>query len=836
MIGSFKGIGLVSQHVIALCQRRLKFKTQLIHQYCGLWERQLCQRRLLYPSLTVFLAANLAYFLPLPLSLSCIGTFFVLSLFFFGFRRSWIGRLIWIISLCLSLLIIFRISINEHTSLNYWSERTNALASNDNLEIKQGNDSPSALYSGEIVSFSELEEGYELFLLRLNNGVVVAFFSDRSDLNFGTLVEISGTLSIFDPQRNPGGFNQRDYYKRKGIYLQLECRSKDIKILGIPASKNILAELTLWGRGFRNQTSLLWQQLLPREEAALLLGMLLGDTQLMSSEQKFNFKYSNLSHLTAVSGAHIHSFLFPISALVRRITKRRFLRYILLAATLLTIGFITGWSAAVSRALWMYLIDLFYGFNGTRPDRLGGLFAATLGLGLVNPYNLLDIGFILSFSATLSLIVGVKSITIKVKKLPFFKRVWIGQDKVIAWLASFICVQVGMLPWLFLLSSRASIAVLLANVIGSCFFTIIIQLALPLVIVLPLIKLFPMLLSVAQILYLPLSGLLLGFNQSAAFLGRRGLAGVRIDTLSPFIIAAILIWGLSLWLPKSFLASICKPIMVLTLATGLIRLNFASPTPLATIIFADVGQGDSTLILAGDRSLLLDAGKDGSGDKVILPLMNYYGIWEPDISILTHWHRDHGGGFIELIKQNRLSQLWASPFEKSPDHEEENQLFTDISSKTILHPLEKNDKIYLTSEVQAEIIYPPTAPNNGGNEASIIVLLRIKAMNFLFMADAGWPTEEEILADLGKNGTIDQLTVLRVGHHGSRFSSSSDFLYQMKPEVAIISVGNNLYGHPALATLEALNSLNIKTWRTDESGAIVVEVYSEDLTVRECIE
>lgn len=231
------------------------------------------------------------------------------------------------------------------------------------------------------------------------------------------------------------------------------------------------------------------------------------------------------------------------------------------------------------------------------------------------------------------------------------------------------------------------------------------------------------------------------------------------------------------------------------------------------ISYLDVGQADSILINDHGTYMLIDAGNNEDGSK----LVSYFkslGISEFKYVVGTHAHEDHIGGMDDIINNFKIDNFYMP-----------NAITTTATFEDVLDALDKNNVKLVTPTIDSTftlntalltVLYTGTDTSNLNN-TSIVLKMTYGSNNFLFMGDAPISVEKTIL---NKDIKAD---VLKVGHHGSQYSSSDAFLKKVNPTYAIISVGkNNDYGHPNEKTLSKLNNLNVKIYRTDESGTIKV--------------
>ena len=232
------------------------------------------------------------------------------------------------------------------------------------------------------------------------------------------------------------------------------------------------------------------------------------------------------------------------------------------------------------------------------------------------------------------------------------------------------------------------------------------------------------------------------------------------------------------------------------------------------VYFLDVGQADSILLSNNGHYMLIDAGNNEDGPK----LVNYFkslGITKFDYVIATHAHEDHIGGMDDIIKNFDIGTFYM------PDLITTTKTFEDVldalSEKQIAFETPTIDQEFSFSDTKITTLYVNNEAKNL-NDSSIVLRLKHGTNTFLFTGDASTKVEKQLL---NKNIASD---VLKVGHHGSRYSTSKEFLNKVNPQYAIISVGiNNIYKHPHDETLKKLNDKKIIIYRTDQEGTIVAE-------------
>ena len=252
--------------------------------------------------------------------------------------------------------------------------------------------------------------------------------------------------------------------------------------------------------------------------------------------------------------------------------------------------------------------------------------------------------------------------------------------------------------------------------------------------------------------------------------------------------------------------------------------TYATPIEgVVEVYYLDVGEADSILIRDGEVNALIDAGNNADGEYIV-KFFEDLGISDFKYVFGTHAHEDHIGGMDDIINNFNVSNFYM------PDVITTTATFEDVLDSM----LQKNmalqipkigEKLTLKNSV-LEVLYSGTDENDLNN-TSMIIRLDYGNNSFLFTGDATSQVERAVL-----NSNID-VNVLKVSHHGSKYSTTLGFLNKVSPEYAVISVGKNTsYGHPHEATLNKLTSKGIKIYRTDEMGTIIAASDGQNITFK----
>lgn len=279
---------------------------------------------------------------------------------------------------------------------------------------------------------------------------------------------------------------------------------------------------------------------------------------------------------------------------------------------------------------------------------------------------------------------------------------------------------------------------------------------------------------------------------------------------------------------RSKVSPFALALALLVLATGI---SAGRGLALLRVSFIDVGQGDSTLIQSNGFDVLVDGGHFPAGPTVVAYLKSA-GVDSLEVMVATHGDTDHLGGLVRVLEDESISvgQLLYNGY--PDDINAFTQMIELADARGIPIAVAQFPAEYNWGGVTAHVLNPLPGVSDEDNELSIVLLLDQGDVEYLLTGDIGTATEAKIVA----RKTPVAADVLRVAHHGSRYSTSASFLAAVQPSEAIISVGaNNSYGHPTNDVLERLAAAGARIWRTDEQGTIVVNSDGVQLAVNEAL-
>ncbi|MCL2287629.1 MAG: MBL fold metallo-hydrolase [Candidatus Bathyarchaeota archaeon] len=278
------------------------------------------------------------------------------------------------------------------------------------------------------------------------------------------------------------------------------------------------------------------------------------------------------------------------------------------------------------------------------------------------------------------------------------------------------------------------------------------------------------------------------------------------------------------------------PIVIVMLLVGGIvvndSLNISSPDSVLPdgavlqVIFLDVGQADCILLKTGNHAMLIDAGDMGQ-DTLILNYLAEYGITTLDYLVATHPHADHIGSMTSVVKAMDNVGMVLMPDKTHTTKTFEN-LVKAIEEKDIPVSMPKPGDVFALGDANMQVLAPNSAVYNNLNDYSIVLRVEFGNTVFLFTGDADTKSENEQLT----NGLSLKADVLKVGHHGSRTSSTQKYLDAVAPSYAVIPCGvDNSYGHPHKEAMSRLTATGAVIYRTDENGTIIFVTDGETISV-----
>ena len=607
----------------------------------------------------------------------------------------------------------------------------------------------------------------------------------QENLLLGSKIDLEGTLNAPYNNTIPNTFNYKEYLYNNKIYKTFT------------ANKINLTDKTT----FLNQVKTDFMHKIEKmgSSSAYLYALILGEVDYIVNDVYKEYQANGTTHLFAVSGMHISSLALFLNTIFKKVKLKEWLGNIIIILFLIFYMFLVGFTPSVLRGGLLFIFLLLNRKSKLNLNTINVLYLLFLLLILINPFNIYNLGFIYSFLTSFGLILFSKKI--KGNYLPKLMK-----TSAIAFLFSF--------PVTIYNFYEINLLTILNNIVIVPIVTII---------------LFPLTLATFVIPILePL--LTIGINVLEWISHILNL--ISLNLVVPKInIIFIIIYYLIVYLVYKYNVKYIFAIVLLVTSYKLLPYLDAS----SYVYFLDVGQGDSTIIVGSNLSyvVMVDTGgkityeteewekknKTYNISDNVITFLKSKGITKIDYLIGTHGDFDHIGEAINLLENFKINQVILN-----------NDEYNDLELKII--EILKQKKINYTQNLKElnlknnKLYFLNDNFYDNENDNSLVLYLNLNGIKLLLMGDAGVEVEKDLL----EKYNLKNIDILKIGHHGSKTSSSKTFIDEANPTYSIISVGrNNRYGHPNLDTLKNLKQSKI--YRTDLNGSIVFKIKNNLLKI-----
>ena len=730
------------------------------------------------------------------------------------------------------------------------------------------NISKSNNYKGIIVEEKEEEDYKKVYIVKLqsdneiiNNRKCILNLKNKNNkkLSYGDEIYFDGEYSIPEGKRNYGGFDYSLYMKTQKLYGTFEIENYELinKNKGNKIEEKIL--------DFKKYVKNILNTNLQKDEANLCIGLLIGDRTNISKQIEEDFKNSNLTHMLAVSGSHFTYIILAISFVNKGIKRKRLGQIIMIIVIILFMN-LTGNTASVVRsgimAIYIILASIFH----KRADIWTSMAVAIIIQLINNPYAIFDIGLQLSYGGVIGIVVFNKNILSKILyfdnyikinikekiqknnkyKMQEINNTEIKLSKVKKYIieasAVTISANIVIIPIMMYHFNTISFTFLISNLLVGPILGFVVIFGFILIFLSFILNSFLMpfffILNILISIILYIAHICANLPFSKVFVPTPNKLMLVLFYLNLFI--------LFYYKEKNVKNKKQKYSSILLII--IIIFNFIYPLADSTkknltINFIDVGQGDSTLIRVDNKNILIDGG--GSlysdsfdvGEKTLFPYLLDRGITYLDYVIVSHFDADHFQGLEYVINNIKVKNAIISSLGQNS---KEFETFLNLAKKKKINIIyvKKGDSINFNN-AKIEILYPDNEIINGNakNNNALVCKLIYNNFSMLFTGDIEEIAEKKILKLYEKNKEKLRADVLKVGHHGSKTSSSYDFIKTVFPKIALIGVGkDNNFGHPNLGVIERLEKSGATIYRTDYMGEIELSIKSNgNMTINTCI-
>ncbi len=634
----------------------------------------------------------------------------------------------------------------------------------------------------------------------------------------GDIIYSKGVISSSVPTVK-GKYNFENY---------LKCENMDFVFFAenIYLKNHDKLKITDYIDSIRNSLVSNFYSILPEREASVVSAVVMGYDSLLTDETRDVYSAGGIAHMLAVSGLHVsvmYGFIIYVLSKVLS-TKRAYIVSIFFVAFY---AVFTGMSSSVVRASIMTEIMLLGMVLEKRSDGLNSLCAAVTLMVIFNPYVIYNAGFLMSVISTYAVMAVVfsngESIT----------------EKIVSIIKKSFMVTAFTLPVISYFFYNVSFAGIFVNIVAIPLMTPLLVLAIIGGIVTFVSAPLGIFVSGGIYVILKLIDVLCNYF-SGTFLANINTGNLGLIFICLYYILIMLLVKGNLHSRKVIVSSVAvfmSMMFVLTSNRFLFKENY--------IDFIDVGQGECTIVRTYDGgTYVFDTGgfytekenTENTGLGTIIPYLNYYGINSITALFISHPDMDHSYGALELIENIDIGNIFVADFDYG-DNAIYNEIIASAQYKNIpVSKIKAGDSALLSGGINIDCLYPLKTPvfnEIDTNKGSLVLKLTCGSVSVLFTGDVDIDVEN-LLMIANSNMYCD---ILKVAHHGSKYSTSAEFVKYIDPEYAVISSGkNNIYGHPSDEVIENLILNGTKIYNTAVNGTVTVKTDGRDYEIYTAIE
>lgn len=647
--------------------------------------------------------------------------------------------------------------------------------------------------------------------LKINDNLKIQAILDLDDkVKYNQIVVLEGDLQTFDFKRNPGGFDEK---------LYMNTRKIDYKMFaGLKSSSKVINNFKLYIYEIHEKMNYVYDNLLPEKEASVLKAMLLGDKKNLDTSIKEIYRKAGISHILAISGLHISILSGLLWLLLNHLGFNKRVNSLIVLIILVLYCIFTGSSVSTVRSVTMIGIVLFGAIIYREADIYTSIGTAALTLLIYQPLYLFDAGFQLSFGAVSGIII----------LSPILERIHHIPKKIKPYLMSSLAASIVTYPIVAFHFNTISLVGIVINIFVLPFAALLVG--------------FGLLSGIVGLISITAGKFMCGIVYFILVLYENiceiggNTAFSEMITGEPNIILILFYYSMILIISfyyynlKAERLRLKKYIFIVGTSFLIITSIIIFKPKELELVYLDVNQGDSIVIHTKDnKNLLIDGGgnirkeigEPNTGSQIVAPYLKYKGITSLDCVFVSHPDADHILGIIELIDYIKIKQIVVSP------NIENNKLFIALKKKSDEHSIpivqmSKGDTINFKNNLSIQCLYPYKDISIGDdwNNGSLVFHMKYGSRTFMFSGDI----EKEAEFYITNNYRRLNSDILKSAHHGSKTSSTKDFLDIVNPTAVIISSGrNNSYGHPHKEVIDRYKAFNTKIYNTATDGAVIVK-------------
>lgn len=638
---------------------------------------------------------------------------------------------------------------------------------------------------------------------KICGGLILTYYpKDGEELptaRIGDKVSAGGNLKLLTNYNNPGQIDGVTRMKANGITARMSAGKQGITVEEVDGG--LWIKFLRFVAAIREHYRETMAEVMSKADAAAIFAMLFGGYAGLNPELVEEFATTGIVHILSVSGSHM-TIMAGFAAwlcLLLRLPKN--ITFAVGFFFIVTYAILSGMLPQVLRSATMGILVFLAKTLDAEAEGARLLTLTALAMLINQPLLLFDISFQLSFTATAGLMYLSEDLQNSMERLPKFFSVAASMT---------IAAQLASLPFIVWYFNQISLSSVLANVFVMPFLEIVIVGGL---------------LSGFIAAFVPIIGKIFFVGEALIF----GASAELNRVFANLPLSSVQVPTLGLWAGFFYYAALIlrRPIILLPIIflVGFSVFRFGGNVEVS---FVDVGQGDCAVVITPHgKCLIFDTGGVREnmfdiGGRVVVPYLKHENIREVDKIFLTHVHEDHSGGVGSVIKKLPVGEIITAGESRS----EYSAVFG--IAEEYLPPLRAGHagETFNVDGVQVEILFAPSVGKD--NEISNVYRVRYGGVSFLITGDLVKDMEAQIL----REGIDVSSTVLKVAHHGSKTSSSEEFLRAVNPKCAVICVGyGNNFGHPRAEILERLENLPTKIYRTDRDGLIKFKTDGKNLRV-----